>query len=392
MSRRLCFISRYSLQRTPYGELTLPALAEAGWDLTVYAPHATQGLLRQHRPYQARFIDLDESWPRLKQEKFLLRALWHGRTGGYDVLYLQSQALAARAALALTGAGRKTKVVYHTMDYFDPNDYPKHYRLEKKLCRRSDLYINNEFHRGYLTHVHYGIKGKTITAPPNLPTHLKLPEPSGNTLEKSGLSRGPDDFVLMLHGGYSNMRAGDEMLEALTLLPPRFKAVMTGKIGPGDDLAQRLDKLGLTDRVARIGRLDYLDMLAHTVECDAGLLLYGNTDLGAMFTAPGRMTEYLACGLPVVATNHTGLENLVHRYRLGVTVDSTQPRRIADGVEQLAERVRAGAFPKDDMRRAFRETFAFDHFEPLVLDALTRLADGALEPGRPDFPWLPAEM
>lgn len=392
MSRRLCFISRYSLQRTPYGEIMLAPLAEAGWDLTVYAPHATQGLLRQHRPYQAAFHDIDESLPRFQQEKAILKALWHGRTGGFDVLFIQSQALAARAALALTAAGRSPKVVYHTMDYFDPNQYPKHYRLEQKLCRRADLCINNEFHRGYLTHVHYNVKGKTITAPPNLPTHLKLPEPTGDRLPAAGMKREPGDFILMLHGGYSNMRAGDEMLEALTLLPPRFKAVMTGTGRPGDDLAQRLDKLNLTHRVARIGRLDYLDMLAHTVECDAGFLLYGNTDLGAMFTSPGRLTEYLACGLPVVATNHTGLENLVHRYRLGVSIDSTKPKRIAAGIEDLAQRMGAGEFTKDQMRQSFRDTFAFDHFEPLVVGALEALADGKLEPGKPDFPWLPAEM
>jgi glycosyltransferase involved in cell wall biosynthesis len=130
-------------------------------------------------------------------------------------------------------------------------------------------------------------------------------------------------------------------------------------------------------------------MLAWSVNADAGMLLYRNNDLGNFFTAPGRLTEYLACGLPVLATHHTGLENLLMRYDLGVAVDSAKPRRIADGLLELEAATKQGRYRAN--RGKFLERFAFDLWEPTIVQAFNAL----LEPGRsratgrPPFPWLP---
>jgi glycosyltransferase involved in cell wall biosynthesis len=150
-----------------------------------------------------------------------------------------------------------------------------------------------------------------------------------------------------------------------------------------------MDRFKLRERVVRLPRCGFADMLSWSVNADAGVLLYRNNDLGNFFTAPGRLTEYLACGLPVIGTNHTGLENLILRYDLGVAVDSAKPRRIADGLLELEAATRQGRYCAN--RGKFLERFAFDLWEPAIVEAFNAL----LEPrrrdstSRPAFPWLP---
>ena len=144
-------------------------------------------------------------------------------------------------------------------------------------------------------------------------------------------------------------------------------------------------------RVLRPPRLGFGDLLAYTVNADCGVLFYQNNDLGNFFTAPGRITEYLACGLPVLASNHTGLEDLVLKLELGETVVSTEPESIAAGVMRLAAAVSHGRFQRQTMREKFLQRLAFDHWEPLIVEAFRQLMAGPKESAlmRPPFPWLP---
>jgi glycosyltransferase involved in cell wall biosynthesis len=182
-----------------------------------------------------------------------------------------------------------------------------------------------------------------------------------------------------------------QLFEALVLLPRQWRLVMTSCEIREAEVDSILKRMGIADRVVRLPRLSYDRMLEYTVNADAGVLLYQNNDLGNFFTAPGRLTEYLACGLPVLATNHTGLENLVRRFDLGECVDSTVPKKIAEGLERLSDSVARGRYPRDLMRERFLKHFAFDHWEPRICQAFNDLltAKKSAAPAPPPVPWIP---
>lgn len=385
--KRLFFLSRSNLSSAPYPELALSTLARAGWDITIVAHNASQSCYRKKLPFPCHTVDLPES--RAQEESEVLRQLWSARLGDYDVLYINSQSAAVRAAIALAGPKLGKKIVYHNPDYYSPRDYPLQAAMEKRFCRRADLYINLEFHRAYITSVMYGITCPIITLPPNLPRTWNTPERSPQIREMMTGGRS-DAFVLMQHGGYSTLRMTDQLLQALARLPERFRLVMTGKSRTPDAYDRKLLELGLTERVVRLPRLDYDELLSHSVNADAAVLLYANNDLGNFFQAPGRLTEYLVCDLPLVATNHTGLENLVLRYGLGEATDSTKPQAIADAITGLERRVASGEFGSGKIRNVFDEHLAFEHFEPSLLAAFDALMTEASVSARgPRFPWLP---
>jgi glycosyltransferase involved in cell wall biosynthesis len=355
--------------------------------VTVVGPAASQSIYHRTLPYPARYIDLpsDRRGRLLQTGIELLRARFHG----YDCLYINSIGLARFAAILLAGPRFGKRLVYHNPDYICPFTYPWGFRLEGRLCRKVDLYINNEFHRAYITRTMHRVKKPTLTAPPNLPR--AWPVATKDPAKRAILSGGRDDaFVLMLHGSYSPIRMGPELVRALTLLPDRFRLAMTGGGSTPDKVDAELQRLGIAHRIVRLGFLDFNDMLAYSVNANAGVLFYSNNDLGNFFTAPGRLTEYLSSGLPVLGSDHTGLENIILRHQLGETADTAKPESIAQAIQRLADRAARNEFLPSRLRAVFDEHLAFDHWEPIVVQAMDDMLQGkpAAHPN-PPFPWLP---
>jgi glycosyltransferase involved in cell wall biosynthesis len=133
-------------------------------------------------------------------------------------------------------------------------------------------------------------------------------------------------------------------------LPEHYVLVFT-RVPEGsalyDDTLRQLRGMGLERRVLLCDRLDYAGLLRLFASCDLGLLLYPNAGIGNYYQAPGRLTEYLACGLPIVATHFPGLELLVLKHQLGAACDSESPDAIAEALLRLGER-------PDDQREAER--------------------------------------
>jgi glycosyltransferase involved in cell wall biosynthesis len=388
-AKRLLFISRGDSSEVPHGEIVLPALAKAGWDIEVVAPGATDSLLHSIRPFAHRARELPRGG--VKQEFAMLRELLRARFGKPDVIYIHSQSLSGRAYLALLGPLFGKKLVYHNPDYYDPFSSPLYCALEKRFCRKLDLYLNNEFHRGYITRAAYRVRCPVVTVPIMLPAHW--PFPQRDAALRAEMCGGKDDnsFVLILHGGYGEIRMVPELFEAISLLPERFRLVMFDRHHRQQEVDRKLNELGIRERVVRYPRMSVLQLARYTVNADVGVLLYQNNDLGNFFTAPGRLTEYVGAGLPVIATNHTALENLVWRYRLGVTVDSTKPVKLAGEIANLAEMGRQGQLRAEVLRQTFLEKLAFDHWEPGIVRHFENLLLSNVEraDSPPQFPWLP---
>ncbi len=317
--------------------------------------------------------------------------LLKARLGNYEVIYIHSQSLTARAYLALLGPLFGKKLVYHNPDYYDPFSSPLYFALEKRFCQKIDLYLASEYHRAYVARAMYRLRCPIMVAPTVLPACW--PFPPRDTAVREEMCGGHDDdaFVLILHGGFGEIRMVPELFEALRLLPKRFRLVMFDREHRRAEVDRKLNELGIADRVVRYPRMNVLQLARYTVNADAGVLFYQNNDLGNFFCWPGRLTEYLGAGLPVIATNHTGLENLVWRYNLGLTTDSTKPTEIAQDIRRLAELKRQNRFAAADLRRKFIEHLAFDHWEPDIVRQFNDLLSPCQRRTRsepPAFPWL----
>jgi glycosyltransferase involved in cell wall biosynthesis len=196
----------------------------------------------------------------------------------------------------------------------------------------------------------------------------------------------PDAVLAIVHGGWSSLRGTSQLLEALAVLPPRFRLVMAGD--PSPPLLAALARLGIEQRVACIGWQNYDDLFQYTCSSDIGVLLYSNNDLGNFFAGPTRLTEYLACGIPVLGCHFTGLQLLMLKHGVGLCADPDSPEDIARGLLDLEAARRDGRFARGMIRQRFLDIFAFDHWESAVCDAFDKLMDSPPLPPRPIRPSL----
>jgi glycosyltransferase involved in cell wall biosynthesis len=137
---------------------------------------------------------------------------------------------------------------------------------------------------------------------------------SGRWLDRlaSAVLHLPDDIVLVMMGPEKAkwLKNAEEALRAplasgrLIILPP----------APQDDLPELVS------------------------DADLGVIIYDDTVRNNVFCEPGKLVDYIAVGVPVIAPNFPTIASLVQRYDLGVCFDGGSPEAIADAIKRALAR------------------------------------------------------
>ena len=159
---------------------------------------------------------------------------------------------------------------------------------------------------------------------------------------------------LVLHQGAPAPERGCEvLLEAVASLPA-VNVVFLGDPEPGygEQLASEIERRGLADRVTTVGSIPLDELLAHTSEADVGVTLLQDTCENHRLALPNKLFEYIAAGVPVVASALPETQRLVEGYRVGWCVSPGDSAELAAALEGalaarddtgLAARLRAAA-------------------------------------------------
>jgi glycosyltransferase involved in cell wall biosynthesis len=279
------------------------------------------------------------------QLRICLRVLRRRIAGkGGEVFYVHGSPVCPGAWLGLAGV-RRSRVIYHTQDFLEPGRHSQWEFFERRVARRASRVICNEPNRARFMASHYGLGEMPAVVPTALPRAWPVPDRDAEVrraiLRHIKCEERPSATLLFHAGPFSPVRCTVELFRAVATLPPNVALVMTGNT-PGSEEYERgraaAADAGIADRVVFLPRLGFDDLLRHGAACDVGILLYPNDGLGNFFQAPGRLSEYLRCGLPVVASAFPGLELLVAAYDIGATCEPSSPSSISSAVAQLAAR------------------------------------------------------
>ena len=135
--------------------------------------------------------------------------------------------------------------------------------------------------------------------------------PRQDLLTKVGIQ--PSDKVLLFMGTIFRFSG---LIELLTALAPALRLDKSIKfliLGDGEDfnrLHQLAITLGLQDQVIMPGRIEY-DLLADYLRLGHVALLPFKQELVTHGALPGKVLQYLACGLPTIATPLDGLQSMI---------------------------------------------------------------------------------
>jgi glycosyltransferase involved in cell wall biosynthesis len=165
---------------------------------------------------------------------------------------------------------------------------------------------------------------------PTVIRNISALRPDGRTGLRARL--GLDDAApLVLHQGAPAPDRGCDVLVRAVASLPGARLVFLGDPDPGygDVLSAEIHELGLSDRVSMLPSVALEDLLAHTAEADVGVTLLQDTCENHRLALPNKLFEYLAAGLPVVASALPEVCALVQSWGVGWCVVQDDPRAVA---------------------------------------------------------------
>jgi len=232
--------------------------------------------------------------------------------------------LNALSALFLRRLGRVKKIIFFTIDYTPVRFQNKilnhlYHWIDRICCYRADLIWNDSA----LMQAAREKNGVDIRrCPSSIVVHGGNHFSRIKRLPVSGIKK--DTLVYMGH-----VRKGqglDLVVESLPDLIEEVPGIRFVVIGKGEylkALEEKVERLGLTDRVSFKGYIEDLREVESVMAgCGIGLATYEPDPHSVTFYSDsGKPRIYMACGLPIIITRVSALSKDVEKLTLGVAID-----------------------------------------------------------------------
>jgi glycosyltransferase involved in cell wall biosynthesis len=165
---------------------------------------------------------------------------------------------------------------------------------------------------------------------PELPVvvrNVSALQPNGHGDLRASLGLDPAAPLVLHQGAPAPSRGCEVLVDAVAQLDGVVLAFL-GDPEPGyhDALAQRIREQGVSDRVRLLPSVPLERLLSYTSEADVGVTLLQDTCENHRLALPNKLFEYIAAGVPVVASALPETERLITEYGVGwcVPPDSAQ--------------------------------------------------------------------
>lgn len=140
--------------------------------------------------------------------------------------------------------------------------------------------------------------------------------------------------VLLFQGGFSAGRNLLELVEAMALLPHSgVHLVLLGDGQLAGALQRLVERKGMTSRVHLHPAVAQARLLEVTAAADAGVIPYQAICLNNYYCTPNKLFEFIAAGLPILASDLPELRRLVAGNQIGCVGNLATPRAMADMIE-----------------------------------------------------------
>ncbi|MCK4394311.1 glycosyltransferase family 4 protein [Candidatus Bipolaricaulota bacterium] len=205
---------------------------------------------------------------------------------------------------------------------------------------------------------------KNIVAIRNYPNLSYLEPHADSTAERA--KEADRSFKVTYVGGVTRLRGALELIEALKIAKADgHQEVMLNLIGSvmPADLKGELDDLirqyGLEGNISIPGPVPHENVFKILAQSHIGMAVL-HPDPNFVESLPTKLFEYMAAGLPVIASNFPLWKEIVEGNECGLTVDPLNPKEIAEAIEYLLDHPEVRQKMGENGRRAAMEKYNWD--------------------------------
>jgi glycosyltransferase involved in cell wall biosynthesis len=151
-----------------------------------------------------------------------------------------------------------------------------------------------------------------------------------NEFQRPGTSARPEPGCFVYAGGLTSLRGVAEMVQAAELARPPARLVLAGRF----ESRSLQDFCAAQPRVAWLGTLGRGELGELLAGACAGLVLFQPTK-AHLKAQPNKLFEYMAAGLPVVASDFPLWREIVTEAGCGLLADPRNPRAMAEAMNHI---------------------------------------------------------
>ncbi len=222
--------------------------------------------------------------------------------------------------------------------------------IENKFVRDSDKIIVTGMMDADVLMEDYGIPSDKFILLRNLP-HKTGPIKWINLRKRFGF---PADSIILIYQGVILKGRGMHLLiEALERIDNACLVIM----GDGDlrgELERLAESKGLTKRMVFTGTIPQEFILEYTIGADIGCTLIENISKSYYYALPNKLFEYVAAGIPVLASNLPQMMQVIDKYNVGKYADPEDLNAVIEAIKELSDPVKRAEIA-ENARKAHEE-------------------------------------
>lgn len=184
-------------------------------------------------------------------------------------------------------------------------------------------------------------------------------------------AQGERPFTVGYVGGFRPYHGLETLVEAFALLRERHPEAQLRLVGEGnvsDEVALRIERLGIAEAVLLPGALQPHEVPAQLAQMDVGVAPYAVSH--ASYASPLKVLEYFASGIPAVGSGVEQHGDLIREGETGFTFESGDAGSLAELLDRLAR----DASLREGLGRAGRELVLARYTWDAVAERILELA------------------
>src|SRR3972149_5306266 len=140
--------------------------------------------------------------------------------------------------------------------------------------------------------------------------------------------------IVLYEGMLVHGRWLDKLIQSAAYLPSDTKLVFMGNEMPW--WRQNAGRLLNMPEIAREGLVtpyvSQQDLLSYVADADIGVIIYDDKVRNNYYCEPGKLSDYVIAGVPLIGPNFPTIAPVVRRYAIGAVFNSPEPEEIARAI------------------------------------------------------------